>query len=145
MTGTCLEVLRQVLLGPRSVAVVGASSDPFKTSGRPTLFLKQHGFDGDIWPINPNRSAEDVVARATINSALLALDTTWSAVVRIATLPEDLADRMRPWNIGAGATICAESRHARRRAHLPVTSLLDTGQGIVVDQPPVRLSAHTSV
>ena len=51
-----MEVLRQVLLGPRSVAVVGASSDPFKTSGRPTLFLKQHGFDGDIWPINPNRS-----------------------------------------------------------------------------------------
>jgi acyl-CoA synthetase (NDP forming) len=56
MTGTSLEVLRQVLLSPRSVAVVGASADSFKTSGRPIQFLKQRGFDGDIWPINPNRS-----------------------------------------------------------------------------------------
>jgi acetate---CoA ligase (ADP-forming) len=56
MRRTSLEALRQVLIGPRSVAVVGASADPFKTSGRPTQFLKQHGFDGHIWPINPNRS-----------------------------------------------------------------------------------------
>lgn len=41
------------LLQPRSVAVVGASSDPAKTAGRPVAYLKKHGFDGKIYPVNP--------------------------------------------------------------------------------------------
>jgi len=41
------------LLRPKSVAIVGASSDPAKTAGRPMHFLRLHGFTGDIWPINP--------------------------------------------------------------------------------------------
>lgn len=38
---------------PRSIAVIGASSDPTKTGGRPVSLLKKHGFDGAIWPVNP--------------------------------------------------------------------------------------------
>lgn len=45
------------VLAPKSVAIVGASTDPGKTSGRPIRFLKQHGFKGDIWPVNPVRDA----------------------------------------------------------------------------------------
>jgi acyl-CoA synthetase (NDP forming) len=41
------------LLRPRSVAVVGASADPGKTTGRPVGYLQRHGFDGAIWPVNP--------------------------------------------------------------------------------------------
>jgi acyl-CoA synthetase (NDP forming) len=41
------------LLSPRSVAVVGASADPSKTSGRPVSYLRKHGFAGQIYPINP--------------------------------------------------------------------------------------------
>jgi acyl-CoA synthetase (NDP forming) len=41
------------LLRPRSVAVVGASADPSKTTGRPVGYLQRHGFDGVIWPVNP--------------------------------------------------------------------------------------------
>jgi acyl-CoA synthetase (NDP forming) len=41
------------LLRPRSVAVVGASADPTKTTGRPVGYLQRHGFDGAIWPVNP--------------------------------------------------------------------------------------------
>ena len=41
------------LLAPRSVAVVGASADPGKTSGRPVCYLLKHGFAGEIYPINP--------------------------------------------------------------------------------------------
>jgi acyl-CoA synthetase (NDP forming) len=41
------------LLQPRSVAVIGASSDPAKTAGRPVAYLKKHGFSGDIYPVNP--------------------------------------------------------------------------------------------
>ncbi|MFY2029283.1 acetate--CoA ligase family protein [Achromobacter xylosoxidans] len=41
------------LLRPRSVAVVGASADPAKTAGRPIAYLRKHGFDGRIYPVNP--------------------------------------------------------------------------------------------
>jgi acyl-CoA synthetase (NDP forming) len=41
------------LLRPRSVAVIGASADPSKTTGRPVGYLQRHGFDGAIWPVNP--------------------------------------------------------------------------------------------
>ena len=44
------------LLNPRSVAVVGASADPHKTSGRPISYLLKHGFSGDIYPVNPKAS-----------------------------------------------------------------------------------------
>src|SRR5262249_1845695 len=41
------------LLSPRSVAVVGASGDPAKTSGRPVSYLLKHRFGGAIYPVNP--------------------------------------------------------------------------------------------
>ncbi|RXT43423.1 acetate--CoA ligase family protein [Bradyrhizobium betae] len=41
------------LIRPRSVAVIGASADPSKTSGRPVSYLLKHGFAGEIYPVNP--------------------------------------------------------------------------------------------
>ncbi len=41
------------LLNPASVAVVGASTDPLKTAGRPVAYLRKHGFSGAIYPVNP--------------------------------------------------------------------------------------------
>ncbi|WP_219209697.1 acetate--CoA ligase family protein [Variovorax boronicumulans] len=41
------------LLRPRSVAVIGASADLAKTSGRPVAYLQKHGFTGHIYPVNP--------------------------------------------------------------------------------------------
>jgi acetate---CoA ligase (ADP-forming) len=41
------------LLQPRSVAVIGASADPAKTSGRPVEYLQRHGYQGAIYPVNP--------------------------------------------------------------------------------------------
>ena len=41
------------LFRPKSVALIGASADPVKISGRPLHFLRKHGFAGDIWPVNP--------------------------------------------------------------------------------------------
>lgn len=43
----------QALLHPASVVVVGASSDPTKLTGRPIAYLQQHGYQGQIYPINP--------------------------------------------------------------------------------------------
>jgi len=47
--------LRQKLLSPRSVALIGASDDASKTAARPLRFLRQAGFRGTIYPINPRR------------------------------------------------------------------------------------------
>lgn len=44
------------IFAPRSVAVIGASSDPKRIGGRPVDFLRRHGFDGTILPINPKTS-----------------------------------------------------------------------------------------
>lgn len=44
------------LLRPRSVAVIGASADPSKLTGRPVAYLRRHGFGGAIWPVNPRAS-----------------------------------------------------------------------------------------
>ncbi len=41
------------LIRPRSVAVIGASADLAKTSGRPVAYLQKHGFTGAIYPVNP--------------------------------------------------------------------------------------------
>lgn len=41
------------LLRPRSVAIVGASADAGKTSGRPVSYLAKHGYAGRIMPVNP--------------------------------------------------------------------------------------------
>jgi acyl-CoA synthetase (NDP forming) len=47
------------LVRPSSVAVIGASADPFKTAGRPVAYLRKHGFTGTIYPVNPRYDAID--------------------------------------------------------------------------------------
>jgi acetate---CoA ligase (ADP-forming) len=41
------------LLAPKSIAIIGASSDPARLGGRPLQILLQHGYPGTIYPINP--------------------------------------------------------------------------------------------
>ena len=47
----------KALTAPRTVALVGASSNPSKLTARPMTFLRQHGYQGRIIPVNPG-SAE---------------------------------------------------------------------------------------
>jgi len=49
------ETLRQVLLSPRSVAIVGQSNDASKTAGRPLKYLRRAGYGGRIFPVNARR------------------------------------------------------------------------------------------
>jgi acetate---CoA ligase (ADP-forming) len=44
------------LFAPSSVAVVGASSDIARIGGRPIAYMKDAGFAGAIYPVNPNRA-----------------------------------------------------------------------------------------
>jgi acyl-CoA synthetase (NDP forming) len=47
----------QKLLYPRSIAILGASDNPTKLSGRTLDYLKRFGFTGRILPINPTRDS----------------------------------------------------------------------------------------
>lgn len=42
------------LFNPRSLAIVGASSDPKKLSGRAIHYMKTYGFTGKLYPVNPS-------------------------------------------------------------------------------------------
>jgi acetate---CoA ligase (ADP-forming) len=44
------------LLAPRSVAVLGASSDATRIGGRPIAYMRSQGFPGALYPVNPNRA-----------------------------------------------------------------------------------------
>ena len=48
--------LARVLFAPRSVALVGASDDTAKTTGRPGKYLRAAGFEGQVYPVNPHRT-----------------------------------------------------------------------------------------
>jgi acetate---CoA ligase (ADP-forming) len=54
------------LLYPDSVALVGVSDDPEKTSGRPLKFLRQAGYRGEVMIVNPTR--ETVQGERAFNS-----------------------------------------------------------------------------
>lgn len=43
------------LLAPRSVALVGASDDARRIGGRPLRYLRESGFAGAVYPVNPKR------------------------------------------------------------------------------------------
>jgi acyl-CoA synthetase (NDP forming) len=45
------------LLRPRSVAIVGASADTAKLTGRPLAYLEKYGFTGEIYLVNPRYEA----------------------------------------------------------------------------------------
>ena len=44
----------QALLRPDSIAVIGATADANKLNGRPLHYLRRDGFQGRIFPVNPN-------------------------------------------------------------------------------------------
>ena len=52
-----MQQLRDALFAPASVAIVGQSDDAGKAAGRPLKFLRQTGYAGRVYPINPRRES----------------------------------------------------------------------------------------
>jgi acyl-CoA synthetase (NDP forming) len=81
-----------MLFAPRSVAIIGASDDPSKTTSRPLQYLRNNGFSGTIYPVNPRSqtvlgerafaSVEDVPAIPDHAFILLPAEAAIEAVVQ---------------------------------------------------------------
>ncbi|MDX2376117.1 acetate--CoA ligase family protein [Microbacterium sp. LRZ72] len=66
---------------PRSVAVIGASNDPDKIGGRPIRYMRECGYDGEIYPINPSRdNVQGIEAYASIDRLPVVPDVAIVAV-----------------------------------------------------------------
>lgn len=50
------KTVQQALLNPKSIALLGASSDPAKNTARPLRFMMKHGYAGKVFPINATQS-----------------------------------------------------------------------------------------
>ena len=55
MNDSALAILRQQVFSPRAVALIGASSDSTKNTSRPQRYMRQYGYAGKVFPINPGR------------------------------------------------------------------------------------------
>lgn len=54
-----MDRLASALLNPRRIALIGGSSDPKRLTARAQVYLRKHGFTGELFPINP--SAETIL------------------------------------------------------------------------------------
>ncbi len=69
------------LLHPSTVAIIGASDDPTRIGGRPLRYMRDAGFEGRLYPVNPNRdSVQGLPARASVADLPEAIDTAIIAV-----------------------------------------------------------------
>jgi acyl-CoA synthetase (NDP forming) len=50
------ETLSRALFAPRRIALIGASSDATRLTARAQLYLRKHGFAGELFPVNPRAS-----------------------------------------------------------------------------------------
>src|SRR6266404_3171188 len=153
--GAAVRALRQALLSPRSVAIVGQSNDPAKTAGRPLKFLRQAGYAGRVYPVNARRDEvlgerafaslaalpevpEHVYVVTPTEAAVEAIEECGRLGVRVATV---LADGF------AEAGPAGEAREARLRAVVARTGLRIVGPsslGVVNLRDGVMLTANAA-
>jgi acyl-CoA synthetase (NDP forming) len=73
------------LFNPHSIAVFGASSEPRKIGGRPIHYLKETGFSGKVWPINPHhREVQGLAAYPDLASVPGEVDQALIALPAVA-------------------------------------------------------------
>ena len=95
------------LLEPRSVAIVGASDDPRKTTGRPQRFLAQAGYQGATYFVNPRRDTVQGVR-------------AWPSLSALPEVPDHIY-------VMTGADAAVEAVREAARLGVPVATVLSSG------------------
>ncbi len=139
-----------VLFKPRSVAVIGASADASKTSGRPIAYLQQHGFSGAIYPVNPRVSEINALtcypsiaalpAVPDVAMVLLGAERAEGAVRELAALGVQACIVL-----ASGYAETGEAGVARQAALLAAASRADSGLSGLSGLPPMRLLGPNTI
>ena len=94
------------LFSPRSVAVVGASSDPTRIGGRPIATMLARGYAGRIMPVNPNRP--DIQGLPAYASVADLPEVPDAAIVAVpAALAEQAVDQLGARGVKAAIVFSA--------------------------------------
>lgn len=101
------------LFAPASVAVIGASDNPNKVGGRPIHYLRQFGYQGEVFPVNPGR---DTIQGYRAYPTLDAIGKTPDAVV-IAVSGDATLEQVR---------VCAEA--GVKAAVIMASGFAETGE-----------------
>ena len=89
--------LARALFAPRAVALVGASGDAAKNTARPQRYLRKHGYQGAIYPVNPSRSeALGEKAYASVAAIPAEVDHAFIMIAEVEQALEDCAARGVP-------------------------------------------------
>jgi acyl-CoA synthetase (NDP forming) len=80
-----------VLFWPRSVAVVGATAEPTRIGGRPLWYLRELGYSGRLYPVNPRHDrVQGLAAYPSLEALPEAVD-----LALIAVPPEPALEAVR--------------------------------------------------
>ncbi len=113
------------LLSPRSIAIVGASNDPARLSGRPLQILLQHRYPGRIYPVNPHHQAiGGLPAYPSIAAVPEPVDL--AAIIVQAALVPGVVEECAAAGVRAVAVFSsgfAEEGHAGRQAEAGMAAL----------------------
>ncbi|MEO9323498.1 acetate--CoA ligase family protein [Nocardioides sp. C4-1] len=101
--------LGAAILAPRSVAIVGASDDARKTTARPLTFLREAGFTGRVYPVNPRR--ETVLG-----------EKAWPSIASLPEVPDHVF-------VVADTSLVVDAVRACGEAGVPLVTVLSGGFG----------------
>lgn len=142
-----------LLLHPRSIAIIGASTNPEALGGRPLGFLQAYGFTGPIYPVNPNSAVvQGVPAYPSIADVPEAVDLAMVAV-RAGLVPDMLRECVEAGvglaivissgfgeGAGAGADLAMEAREATAGSGMRVLGPNCEGVASLTENAPVTFS-----
>ncbi|ETX30848.1 acetate--CoA ligase family protein [Roseivivax isoporae] len=147
--------LAQALFSPRSVALVGASSNPAKTTARPLRYLRKHGYAGQIFPINPGvETIDGLAACASLADApdgidhafiLVAADAVAQAVRDCAARGIRCATILSDGFAEAGATGADRQEAVARAAREGGVRLLGPNSIGIIDTEGFTCSANATL
>ena len=116
------------LFSPRSVAVVGASSDATRIGGRPIAYMLARGYQGRIMPVNPNRpEIQGLPAFASVADLPEAPDTAIVAVP--AALATDTIDQLGQRGVKSAIIFSAGFAETGEAGTAAQTRMVDIARG----------------
>jgi acyl-CoA synthetase (NDP forming) len=105
--------IHQCLFHPQSIAVIGASSDPLKPGGRVFKSIHEHGYAGELWPINPKATEILSVPAYASLAALPGVPDLAIIAIPSPMVPATVTELARR---GVGATIVLTSGFGEKDA-----------------------------